>query len=320
MLFGTCLCGGVSFRIHQAQAAQVLVCQCSYCRQTTGGLSLPFGAFSRSAIEFVEDGTLATNRSSEAATRRFCSGCGAALFMDYDHEKESIWVVLGVIRDFRLVPPLKHESAKIFSESCHPAAAAVQELKEADEDEQWAETRDKKRAGASTDYVAQCFCKGFSARSSTPGRQLLACHCGKCCSGTGTFCVPYVSFPRGGVDFTCLETVQSMLVPHCQEHSGAETRHFCRRCGALCFVDLENEPHVVYLTLGTLQGFTEADARQLPLRGLRVGLDGRHGALDQVEQLADTEEFGPYRSDPCGGEASSWKDVGVCVAQVGARR
>ena len=76
---GGCLCGSVSFEAEEP-LRHVIACHCSQCRRTSGhfwaATSVPLGRFRLTR----ESAALRWFRSSPAATRGFCSTCGASLF------------------------------------------------------------------------------------------------------------------------------------------------------------------------------------------------------------------------------------------------
>lgn len=75
---GSCLCGGVAYRLHGALRG-VINCFCSQCRKTSGH----HVAATRTLwneVEMVRDETLRWYVSSSTARRGFCSRCGGNLF------------------------------------------------------------------------------------------------------------------------------------------------------------------------------------------------------------------------------------------------
>jgi hypothetical protein len=80
---GSCLCGGVQYRVNGPLRA-VTICHCRMCqRQHTHA-----GAYSACApgdLEILPGATLAWFQSSSIARRGFCSRCGAGLFWDPAH-------------------------------------------------------------------------------------------------------------------------------------------------------------------------------------------------------------------------------------------
>eukprot|EP00929_Paragymnodinium_shiwhaense_P007726 TRINITY_DN111638_c0_g1_i1.p1 TRINITY_DN111638_c0_g1~~TRINITY_DN111638_c0_g1_i1.p1 ORF type:complete len:203 (+),score=32.54 TRINITY_DN111638_c0_g1_i1:117-725(+) len=98
ILKGKCLCGGVEYQVVNPDMRQLLVCQCSLCRKQTGALSIAFGAFKRTSVEFVSRTTLKCLHASDVADRGFCSGCGGLVFMDYlAKEPNTIWLSFGLM-------------------------------------------------------------------------------------------------------------------------------------------------------------------------------------------------------------------------------
>ena len=74
---GGCLCGGVRFTI-DALPAQISVCHCDMCRRWTGGPMMAIHP--DKPIRLDKDDSLNWYRSSDWASRGFCSTCGASLF------------------------------------------------------------------------------------------------------------------------------------------------------------------------------------------------------------------------------------------------
>lgn len=75
---GSCLCGGVAFKV-RGPLRDIVACHCSQCRKTTGHF-LPATQARTDAIDFSSDETLRWYRSSPEAERGFCGRCGGALF------------------------------------------------------------------------------------------------------------------------------------------------------------------------------------------------------------------------------------------------
>ncbi|WP_325168741.1 GFA family protein [Paracoccus caeni] len=73
---GGCLCGGVRFSGHTAEAT-ALACHCSQCRRWSGH----FGAsFRMTGLQIEGDAHLRWFASSPEAERGFCATCGSSLF------------------------------------------------------------------------------------------------------------------------------------------------------------------------------------------------------------------------------------------------
>lgn len=75
---GSCLCGAVRFEA-DPPLRDVLVCHCTQCRKTSGHVwaatSVPHSQF-----RLTQDAGLRWFKSSEIATRGFCTTCGSSLF------------------------------------------------------------------------------------------------------------------------------------------------------------------------------------------------------------------------------------------------
>jgi len=81
---GSCLCGGVSYTINGA-LSNVTTCHCRQCRKQSGHY---YAAARTQQSHFQikdEDGLIKWYRSSDEASRGFCSNCGSALFWKYDN-------------------------------------------------------------------------------------------------------------------------------------------------------------------------------------------------------------------------------------------
>ena len=75
---GSCLCGGVRYRV-TGQLSDVVGCHCSQCRKQTGHY-LPATRVRMKYFELVDDRELRWYRASDNARRGFCGACGSMLF------------------------------------------------------------------------------------------------------------------------------------------------------------------------------------------------------------------------------------------------
>ncbi|WP_353532014.1 GFA family protein [Cognatishimia sp. WU-CL00825] len=77
-MFGSCLCGKVSFEI-QGDARDVMACHCSQCRKTSGHY---VAATQVNDTDLVIQGAanITWFESSASAKRGFCATCGSSLF------------------------------------------------------------------------------------------------------------------------------------------------------------------------------------------------------------------------------------------------
>ena len=79
---GGCLCGAVRYESSEAPNL-VGYCHCRMCQKASGGLFLIFADFQGDAFRYVR-GQPRYYRSSELATRGFCSECGSPIVFQYD--------------------------------------------------------------------------------------------------------------------------------------------------------------------------------------------------------------------------------------------
>jgi hypothetical protein len=82
---GSCLCGAVTYKI-KGTLRKVVYCHCEQCRKTSGHF-VAATACGTEQLEVLEDKGLSWYKSSETATRGFCSVCGSSLFWDPAHGK-----------------------------------------------------------------------------------------------------------------------------------------------------------------------------------------------------------------------------------------
>jgi len=105
---GGCSCGAVRFRI-ALPPLWVAHCHCSMCRRAHGAGFVTWvgNAADRFVLESGGD-VLGRYRSSEAATRSFCTRCGSPLFFESSRWPGEIHVTLASIDDARGLEPQAH--------------------------------------------------------------------------------------------------------------------------------------------------------------------------------------------------------------------
>ncbi len=79
---GSCLCGGVRYRVTR-QLSDVVGCHCGQCRKQTGHY-LPATRVRMKYFELIDDRELRWYRASDKAQRGFCGACGSMLFWRAD--------------------------------------------------------------------------------------------------------------------------------------------------------------------------------------------------------------------------------------------
>ncbi|NRF65732.1 GFA family protein [Aquincola sp. S2] len=96
---GSCLCGGITFRIH-SPLEPIQVCHCSQCRRAQGG---PFVAIIPVATaSFALDDPqhlLTAYEATPGKQRMFCGRCGSPLFSRRDALPDVVRVRAGLISE-----------------------------------------------------------------------------------------------------------------------------------------------------------------------------------------------------------------------------
>jgi hypothetical protein len=82
MKTGSCLCGGVAFKL-TGPLRPIVGCHCTQCRKQSGHFGM-FTASDDADLNFTSDNTLAWFRASDTAQRGFCNTCGSLLFWKGD--------------------------------------------------------------------------------------------------------------------------------------------------------------------------------------------------------------------------------------------
>ena len=91
---GGCLCGGVRYRL-TGPLRPVVYCHCGQCRRTSGHF-VAATAVAKDALEVISGESLEWFRSSDSASRGFCSRCGSSLFWQPRH-KEHVSIMAGTL-------------------------------------------------------------------------------------------------------------------------------------------------------------------------------------------------------------------------------
>lgn len=96
---GSCLCGGIKFRITGA-LAPIQVCHCSQCRRAQGG---PFATnipVNISTLTFSSgEDLLSRFESSPGKVRAFCSKCGSPVFSSRESLPEVVRIRAGLLQE-----------------------------------------------------------------------------------------------------------------------------------------------------------------------------------------------------------------------------
>jgi hypothetical protein len=86
ILTGSCLCGAVRYEV-RAPIQSICHCHCRMCQKAHGSAFGTYAPVPRSALRITQGSSaMQSYRSSSAARRAFCSGCGSVLLWDNDTE------------------------------------------------------------------------------------------------------------------------------------------------------------------------------------------------------------------------------------------
>jgi len=105
---GSCLCGGIKFRI-ESELGPIQVCHCSQCRKAQG---TPFATnmpVSSAAFHLVGGAELLTVfESSPGKQRVFCSKCGSPIYSKKDSLPGVLRIRAGLVNEPLSVKPVAH--------------------------------------------------------------------------------------------------------------------------------------------------------------------------------------------------------------------
>lgn len=108
MYTGSCLCGGVQFRI-EAELEPIQICHCSQCRKAQG---TPFATnipVANTAFNLVSGAELLTSfESSLGKERVFCGKCGSPIYSKKDTVLGILRIRAGLINEPFLTKPVAH--------------------------------------------------------------------------------------------------------------------------------------------------------------------------------------------------------------------
>ncbi|HYF25157.1 MAG TPA: GFA family protein [Baekduia sp.] len=94
-LNGRCLCGAVSFVVHQPQ--MLVECHCTRCRRWTGCASTPVVLAAAADLELTAGEELVATYAEEGfSPRSFCTRCGTSL---YSGAADTRYVTAGVLEE-----------------------------------------------------------------------------------------------------------------------------------------------------------------------------------------------------------------------------
>jgi hypothetical protein len=123
VLTGGCQCGAVRYALF-ATPERAGICHCRMCQKAVGG---PFSAWANVRMENFAwtRGAPGTFRSSSAAERGFCPGCGTPLYFAYVERPESISVSIGSLDTPAAVRLMEVEGSESRLANFDPTALAA---------------------------------------------------------------------------------------------------------------------------------------------------------------------------------------------------
>lgn len=105
---GSCLCGGVQFRI-EAELAPIQVCHCSQCRKAQGTPFATNTPVSTEAFRLLGGADLLRSfESSPGKERVFCSRCGSPIYSSKDTLPGVLRIRAGLLNEALAARPVAH--------------------------------------------------------------------------------------------------------------------------------------------------------------------------------------------------------------------
>ena len=99
-IYGACLCGGITFEVHEPEGMGF--CHCTRCQRWSGGPGLPEVEVAATNFEVTRGQELVRHFGEEGFTGvYFCGNCGSSL---YAESGEKYYVCAGVLQNVKLEP------------------------------------------------------------------------------------------------------------------------------------------------------------------------------------------------------------------------
>ena len=108
MIRGSCLCGGVKYRI-AGPLTQALNCHCTMCRKLQGAAFRSRATVKAADFAWVRGESLVTfYESSPGNHRGFCRVCGSPILSKFDFDRSHYGLPLGALDDDPGIRPTLH--------------------------------------------------------------------------------------------------------------------------------------------------------------------------------------------------------------------
>ncbi len=105
---GACLCGAIRFEV-ELPAFHCMHCHCTICRRAHGAAYTTWFTVPRERFRMVKgEALLSEHRSSDFASRYFCSQCGSSLLFMSDDEPGDMDIVLANMEGSISQTPERH--------------------------------------------------------------------------------------------------------------------------------------------------------------------------------------------------------------------
>jgi hypothetical protein len=199
---GSCLCGEVVFDA-DPPLRDVIACHCTQCRKVSGHFWAATSV-THDRFRLVTDRGLRWFRSSGAARRGFCAGCGAALFWQPEGEAR-ISIAAGAFDAPIGVITRSH----IFTE---------------DAGDYYAPEGPPPAVQAAGTLAGSCLCGSNRFTLPGPAGQVWSCHCTQCRKTSGHFSASFAADERA--------LVWQARKDETHLTAAGSARGFCTDCGA----------------------------------------------------------------------------------------
>lgn len=230
MLNGSCLCGGVTYKISEP-LENFAHCHCSMCRKVHGAM---FGSYLRTRqVEFIKgEDLIARYESSKGFFRCFCGQCGSVL-PEQVEGAEYNFVPAGGLDDDVSIRPEKHifAASKATWHQISDDLPQVDTYDEIAEDQGLVSVEQTDRSNQHNECVGgSCLCGDVAFKFSAGSAKLMMqCHCTRCRKVKGAAHASNVFV--ASEDFEWLkgeDRITTYDLPEAERFGNS----FCKKCGS----------------------------------------------------------------------------------------
>lgn len=228
-LYGSCLCGDVTYKSSQ-EHSEMWNCHCYSCRKAS---SVAYATWIKTQVSsfswLIAKSLISRHYSSKTMLRSFCSRCGSVLPAYSEKENYIFLPASGITTEHNLVP-----STDLFTLEmptwydmnghlpCHTIKTGREHVRE-----QYA---DQHTECLNSENEGGCLCGSIRYRITGVVDAIRACHCSRCRrrSGSAYFSAMPVLFSEFHLDGD-EKNIASFFLPGSQYYG----YNFCRTCGTL---------------------------------------------------------------------------------------